>query len=83
MKVLFIISSSETAFWLSEVSHPYWHFTERGVEVDFASPNGGKIVYDQYSDPYFEKSLEPEDLVSKGFLSDEKVRAKLENTLKL
>ena len=83
MKVLFIISSSETAFWLSEVSHPYWHFTERGVEVDFASPNGGKIVYDQYSDPYFEKSLEPEDLVSKGFLSDEKVQAKLENTLKL
>jgi putative intracellular protease/amidase len=83
MKVLFIISSSETAFWLSEVSHPYWHFTERGVEVDFASPNGGKIVYDQYSDPYFEKSLEPEDLVSKGFLGDEKVQAKLESTLKL
>ena len=83
MKVLFIISSSETAFWLSEVSHPYWHFTERGVEVDFASPAGGKIVYDQYSDPYFEKSLEPEDLVSKGFLSDKKVQAKLESTLKL
>jgi putative intracellular protease/amidase len=83
MKVLFIISSSETAFWLSEVSHPYWHFTERGVEVDFASPNGGNIVYDQYSDPHFEKSLEPEDLVSKGFLSDEKVRAKLACTLKL
>ena len=83
MKVLFIISSSETAFWLSEVSHPYWHFTERGVEVDFASPAGGKIVYDPYSDPYFEKSLEPEDLVSKGFLSDKKVQAKLESTLKL
>jgi putative intracellular protease/amidase len=83
MKVLFVISSDKTAFWLSEVSHPYWHFTERGVEVDFASPQGGKIVYDQYSDPHFEKSLEPEDLVSKGFLSDEKVLAKLESTLKL
>ncbi|WP_263357245.1 type 1 glutamine amidotransferase domain-containing protein [Acidicapsa ligni] len=83
MKVLFIISSSETAFWLSEVSHPYWHFTERGVEVDFASPKGGKIVYDQYSDPDFENSLEPEDLVSKGFLSDEKVQTKLDSTLKL
>ena len=70
MKVLFVISSDKTAFWLSEVSHPYWHFTERGVEIDFASPQGGKIVYDQYSDPHFEKSLEPEDLVSKGFLSD-------------
>jgi putative intracellular protease/amidase len=38
MKVLFIISNSETAFWLSEVTHPYWHLVERGVEVDFASP---------------------------------------------
>ncbi len=83
MKVLFIISSSETAFWLSEVTHPYWHLTERGVEVDFASPNGGRVVYDRYSDPYFEKSMEPEDLVSKGFLADKKAVAKLETTLKL
>jgi putative intracellular protease/amidase len=83
MKVLFIISSSETAFWLSEVTHPYWHLTERGVEVDFASPNGGRVVYDRYSDPHFEKSMEPEDLVSKGFLVDKKAVAKLETTLKL
>jgi putative intracellular protease/amidase len=83
MKVLFIISSSETAFWLSEVSHPYWHLTERDVEVDFASPKGGQVVYDQYSDPHFEKSMEPNDLVSKGFLSDPKVQAKLANTLPL
>jgi putative intracellular protease/amidase len=83
LKILFVISSDTTAFWLSEVSHPYWHFTERGIEVDFASPKGGKVVYDQYSDPHFEKSLEPEDLVSKGFLSDEKVQKKLETTLKL
>jgi putative intracellular protease/amidase len=83
MKVLFVISSSDTAFWLSEVTHPYWHLTERGVEVDFASPQGGKVVFDPYSDPYFAKSLEPEDLVSKGFLSDKKAVAKLETTLKL
>jgi putative intracellular protease/amidase len=83
MKVLFIISSSETAFWLSEVTHPYWHLTEREVEVDFASPQGGKVVFDAYSDPHFEKSFEPDDLVSKGFLSDKTLRAKLETTLKL
>jgi putative intracellular protease/amidase len=83
MRVLFIISNSETAFWLSEVTHPFWHLTERGVEVDFASPNGGKVVYDQYSDPYFEHSTEPEDLVSKGFLSDQELVAKLDTTLKL
>jgi hypothetical protein len=28
------------------------------------------VVYDQYIDPYFEHSTEPDDLVSKGFLSD-------------
>jgi putative intracellular protease/amidase len=83
MRVLFIISNSEAAFWLSEVTHPFWHLTERGVEVDFASPNGGKVVYDQYSDPYFEHSTEPEDLVSKGFLSDSELVAKFDTTLKL
>src|SRR6202789_2802034 len=83
MKVLFIISSSETAFWLSEVTHPYWHFIERGVTVDFASPAGGKVVYDPYSDPYFKDSTEPEDLVSKGFLSDKELVAKLDSTMSL
>jgi putative intracellular protease/amidase len=83
MKVLFVISNSETAFWLSEVTHPYWHLAERAVEVDFASPQGGKVVFDPYSDPYFEKSTEPDDLVSKGFLSDKPLAAKLNTTLKL
>jgi putative intracellular protease/amidase len=83
MRALFIISSSETGFWLSEVTHPYWHLIERGVEVDFASPQGGKVVWDSFSDPHFEKSLEPEDLVSKGFLSDKALLGKLETTLKL
>jgi putative intracellular protease/amidase len=83
MKVLFIISNSETAFWLSEVTHPYWHLTERGALVDFASPEGGKVVFDRYSDPYFAQSTEPDDLVSKGFLSDKELVCKLETTLRL
>ncbi len=76
MKVLFIISNSDTAFWLSEVTHPYWHLAERGVAVDFASPAGGQVVYDRYSDPYFEHSTEADDLVSKGFLSDKALVAR-------
>jgi putative intracellular protease/amidase len=83
MRVLFIISSSDTAFWLSEVTHPYWHLSERGVEVDFASPAGGKVVYDPYSDPYFAQSTEPDDLVSKGFLSDKALVARFDATLRL
>jgi putative intracellular protease/amidase len=83
MKVLFIMTSSETGAWLSEITHPYWHLTERGVDVDFASPDGGKIVWSPYSDPYGKDSQEPDDLVSKGFLSDKAVVAKLDDTLKL
>ncbi|HKN29118.1 MAG TPA: hypothetical protein VJY34_15020 [Roseiarcus sp.] len=83
MRVLFILSNSETAFWLSELTHPYWHLTERGVEVDFASPKGGKVVWDPYSDPYFKNSTEPDDLVSKGFLSEKALVTKLDATLRL
>jgi putative intracellular protease/amidase len=83
MKVLFIISSSETGAWLSEITHPYWHLSERGVEIDFASPNGGPIVWTPLSDPYGEGSQESDDLVSKGFLSDDALVERLETTMKL
>lgn len=83
MKALFVITSHDTGAWLSEITHPYWHLIERGVEVDFASPAGGKITWSPYSDPYFEHSMEKEDIVSKGFLSDKELAARLDTTLKL
>lgn len=83
MKVLFVISSFEKGAWLSEITHPYWHLTERDVEVDFASPQGGKVGWSPYSDPYGEGTTEPHDLVSKGFLSDTRLKARLETTLAL
>jgi putative intracellular protease/amidase len=58
-------------------------FRRAGNRGDFASPSGGKVVYDPYSDPYFKNSTESEDLVSKGFLSDKALVAKLESTLTL
>jgi putative intracellular protease/amidase len=83
MKALFIITSNETGAWLSEITHPYWHLTERGIDVDFASPEGGKVVWTPLSDPYGENSQEAEDLVSKGFLSDKALTARLDATMKL
>jgi putative intracellular protease/amidase len=83
MKVLFIITSSDKGTWLSEVTHPYWHLSERGIEVDFASPLGGKVGWTPRSDPYYEGSAEANDLVSKGFLSDPVLRAKLDTTTSL
>jgi len=83
MKVLFIITSHETGAWLSEITHPYWALAERGIEIDFSSPDGGPVVWTPLSDPYGDGSQEPDDLVSKGFLSDEGLVAKLQNTMKL
>jgi putative intracellular protease/amidase len=83
MKILFLISSADIGFWLAELTHPYWHFTERGSEVDFASPAGGKVTWDRTSDPYAEGSWEANDLVSKGFLSDKKLVARLDATIAL
>jgi putative intracellular protease/amidase len=83
MRVLFVITSSDKGTWLSEVTHPYWHLTERGAQVDFASPLGGKVGWTPRSDPYFEESQVPDDLVSKGFLSDDKIMSRFATTAQL
>jgi putative intracellular protease/amidase len=83
MKALFVITSFENGGWLSEITHPYWHLTERDVEIDFASPQGGKVSWSPYSDPYGEGTTEPHDVVSKGFLSDPKLVERLKTTLVL
>jgi putative intracellular protease/amidase len=38
-------------FWWAELTHPYWEFVERGYEVTIASPQGGALVADGFSDP--------------------------------
>ncbi len=65
MKVLFIITGSDKGTLLSEVTHPYWHLIERGVEIDFSTPEGGKVVWDPLSYPTTEGSHEPNDLVTR------------------
>lgn len=83
MKVLFVITNYEHGSFLSEITHPYWHLAERGVAIDFASPKGGKVGWTPFSDPYANNSFEPDDIVSKGFLSDTALKARLESTLVL
>lgn len=33
-------------FWWSELTHPYFHFTEAGYEVEVFSPDGGECTAD-------------------------------------
>ncbi|BBD96987.1 type 1 glutamine amidotransferase domain-containing protein [Sphingobium amiense] len=83
MKILMIITSSPLGTWLAEVTRPYWHFSERGHEVTFASPQGGAIVWDKLSDPTLDGSFEANDLVSLGFLSSVALRKRLTETVPL
>jgi len=80
-KILFLVSSADIGFWFAELTHPFWHFVERGAQVTLASPAGGKIKPDRSSEPYSDGSWEPDDLVTKGFIADPKLAALLENTL--
>jgi putative intracellular protease/amidase len=56
-------------FWWAELAHPYLAFTEHGYEVDIASPEGGALQADAYSDPRDESGYSAEDLISLGFVN--------------
>jgi putative intracellular protease/amidase len=83
-RALAIVSSNtEAGFWLSELTHPYWHLQERGIEVDIASPAGAGAQFNAYSDPRNEGGAEAGDLVSLGFLGWPPAMAKLDGALPL
>ncbi len=69
--------------WYSEVTHPYWEFTQAGYEVEFASPDGGEIGFDTYSDPEHESKLSANDLISLGFKKSADKTALVKNSKKL
>jgi putative intracellular protease/amidase len=56
-------------FWWSELTHPYYVFTEKGYEVEIFSPNGGKCEADGMSDPRDASGYSASDLISMGFIS--------------
>jgi putative intracellular protease/amidase len=70
-------------FWWAELTHPYWEFTEAGYTVDIASPDGGKIEADAWSDPRHESGYSAQDLLSLGFINSAKHAALLDKTVPL
>lgn len=90
-KVLLIASnpsvSKQTGWpigvWAAEVIHPYWEFSVAGYSVDIASPEGGEIKIDGFSDPEDESKYAAWDFVSLGFLKDPSKASLLKNTIKL
>lgn len=69
--------------WYAEVTHPYWAFTEAGYAVDIASPEGGEVRFDGFSDPEDPSRYAAFDYVSLGFKKDSAKMALMKNTLKL
>ncbi|MCU0306528.1 MAG: type 1 glutamine amidotransferase domain-containing protein [Thermoleophilia bacterium] len=67
-------------FWWAELTHPWWEFTERGYEVTIASPDGGTVVPDGFSDPEDPSGYSAADLISLGFKRSPTHAALLEDT---
>jgi putative intracellular protease/amidase len=56
-------------FWWSELAHPYWELTGHGYGLVVASPDGGALQADSWSDPRDESGYSAEDLISLGFIN--------------
>jgi putative intracellular protease/amidase len=56
-------------FWWSELSHPHWELSQRGYEMDVASPDGGALRADSWSDPRDKSGYSTHDLISLGFIN--------------
>lgn len=67
-------------FWWSELTHPYYEFTEAGYEVELFSPNGGQCLPDAMSDPRDPSGYSATDLISMGFIATPSLAAMVENT---
>jgi len=87
-QVLMVVANPATStttgwpvgFWASELFHPLYEFTEAGYEVTIASPRGGRVEIDGFSDPRDESRYSAEDVLSLGYLSSPEWTAALEDT---
>lgn len=67
-------------FWAAELIHPYHEFVQQGYEVIIASPDGGKVSFDAYSDPRDESGYSKDDSLSLEYINRPEFMALLEDT---
>ena len=67
-------------FWWSELSHPYFRFTELGYQAEIFSPEGGACAADARSDPEDASQWQAEDVVSRGYKHDPDFMTLVQNT---
>lgn len=84
--ILFIVSNPATlhgfpvGFFAEELTRPFFDFIAAGHVVDVASPKGGEVMFDGFSDPENEATQYPADLVTIGFKHHSTFGGLLENT---
>lgn len=67
-------------FWAAELIHPYHEFIQQGYAVNIASPDGGEVAFDAYSDPRDESGYSKDDSLSLKYINRPEFMALLENT---
>jgi putative intracellular protease/amidase len=90
-KILIVASNPSTSeitgwpigFWWSELTHSYWEFIENGFQVTIASPNGGELQADSWSDPADSSGYSAYDLISGGFKNSPEHMNLVRNSLAL
>jgi putative intracellular protease/amidase len=70
-------------FWASELIHPYDAFQRAGHRVTLASPLGGKVEWDAFSDPRDASGYSKDDTLSLSYLSRPDFIAQLHDTAPL
>lgn len=70
-------------FWWAELTHAYKVFEEAGYAITIASPDGGDLAADGYSDPEDESGYSAEDTISLAFKQTPAKMALLTGTPKL
>lgn len=86
-KILMVVSSpitnpltgKEVGFYLGELCNPMFIFENAGFDIEIASTHGGKVMFDEHSNP-LKSELAKYEMVARGYLSMPEFLAKLENT---
>ncbi|MGF1703554.1 type 1 glutamine amidotransferase domain-containing protein [Photobacterium makurazakiensis] len=66
-------TGTQTGFWLSELTHPYYALVDRGISVDIVSIMGGEAPVDP-------KSWDEEDVSNARFLATPELVEQLKNS---
>jgi putative intracellular protease/amidase len=86
--ILMIVSNPKTSpvtgwpigFWWAELSHAWLAFKHAGHDITIASPKGGTLEADGWSDPEHESGYSASDIQSLGFKKSPATSALLVNT---